>query len=216
MTPAQVEEHARRRYNAYGSAFWTQDELYKLIYDAEMQLATEARVIEGIDTSITTVIGTRYYSAPTGCIAIKRIEYNGTKLKPINQREDDALTLNNSGTNSTGTPQYYWVWNDTVYLRPIPDDAKALTLYQYKEPTLLTTSATTLSTPTRCHIHLVDYVVAHMVMKDENFQVYDRFMDRWEKYVERERAWTNKKKRTDGFACVQDEESLAETILGVV
>lgn len=216
MTPAQVEEQARRRYNAYADNFWTQDEVFKLIYQAEMILATEALVIEDKDTSITTVASTRAYSFPTGTIAIKRLEYDGEKLKLVDFREDDALTLNDASVTVTGTPQYYSLWNDTIYLRDTPDSAETLTIYRYKEPTILTTSSTSLSVPTRCHIHLCDYVVAEIAAKDGNLSVSDRYWDRWEKYVLREKAWTAKKKRTDGFAVVKDEESLPETIMGAV
>lgn len=216
MTPQQVEEAARRRYNAVNSSYWTQDEVFKLIYDAELTLAVEARVIENTNSSTSTVAGTQGYAFPTNCIAIKRLEYNGTKLKPVSMREDDALTLNNSVDTTQGTPQYYFEWNNTVYLRPIPDAVQTLKFYQYEMPTLLTTASTTLSVPTRCHMHLVDYVGAVMAEKDGNFSMADRMMKRWEEYVEREKRFTAKKKRTDGFAVVKDEESLAETILGSV
>lgn len=216
MTPAQLVEQARRRYNAYGDSYWSEDELIQLVYEAEMILATEAKVIEDKDTSITTVSGTRTYSVPSGTIGIKRVEYDGYKLKPIDQREDDALTLNNSDTTSTGTPQYYFEFAGTLYLRPIPDDAQTLTLFRFAEPDALTTSSTTLSTPTRCHIHICDFILSVMTMKDGNFDVSDRYQARWEKYVERERRTTQKRKRADGFATVKDEESLAETILGFV
>lgn len=215
MTPTQVVEQARRRYNAFGDSYWSDDELMQLVYEAEMTLATEANVIEDKDTSITTVASTRDYALPTGLLALKRVEYNGYKLKPIDQREDDALTLNNSDSTSEGTPQYYFVFENRIYLRPIPDAADTLTLFCYKEPTALSTSSTTLSTPTRCHIHLINYVLS-MALKDGNFDIADRYENRWNVYLEREKKWTQKRKRTDGFATVKDEESLAETILGFV
>jgi len=190
--------------------------VFKLIYEAELILATEANVIEGVDSSTSTVIGTQGYARPTGCIGVKRLEYNGTKLKPINMREDDAVTLNNSATTSTGTPQYYFEWNDTVYLRPIPDAVQVLKFYQYEEPTLLTTASTALSVPSRCHMRLVDYVVAEMKAKDDDLAAAQKYWDKFYDYVKKEKAFTAKRKRTDGFATVKDEESLAETFLGAV
>lgn len=216
MTPAQVEEAARRRYNAVSANFWAQDELYKIIYEAEQILATEALVIQGKDTSITTVSGTRIYDFPSLVIAIKRIEYNGYKLQPIDFREDDYLTLNNSSTADTGTPQFYAIWNNQIYLRPIPNDAQVLTLYCNQESTLLTTASTTLSTPTICHTALVDYVIEHMAAKDKNLEIMDRYEDRWQRHVVRLKQWAAKRKRTDGYAVVKDEESQSTTILGAI
>jgi hypothetical protein len=216
MTPAEVEEQARRRYNVLNDSFYSSDEIYKSIYQAEMILAREANVIEASDTSTSTVAGTRAYAYPTRCLGIKRLEYAGAKLKPIEFREDDSLTLSNSASTSQGTPQYYVEWDDTAYLRPIPDAVGTLTFYFYSEPTPLTTSSTTLSTPVRCHIHLVDYVVAELAAKEGNFDVSDRYMDKWNDYLAKEKAQTAKRKRRDGFAVVKDEESLSETILGAV
>lgn len=215
MTPAQVETSARRLYNSESSTFWSQDELFKLIYEAEMILAEEALVIEARDTTLTTVAGTRSYSVPAGFLAIKRIEVNGTKLQPIDFREDDTLTLNNADATQQGNPQFYSIWNDTIYLRPIPDAVYTVTIYGHKEAVLLTTASTTLSTPSRCHSALIDYVVGEMAAKDSNIEFGSYYTGRWDKYVERQKALSVKKKRADGFAVVKDEESLAVTLLGL-
>jgi hypothetical protein len=216
MTPAQVEEAARRRYNAVNSDFWSQDEVFKVIYEAEQILAQEALVIEDLDTSITTVAGTRGYAYPSLVIGIKRVEYDGQKLMRVDDREDDLLTLNNSNATEQGRPTYYSEWDDTLYLRPIPDAANTLTLRVYKQATLLTTASTTLSTPVRCHAALINYTVAQLAAKDKAWDVYDRFMEAWQADVEKHKAWTARKKRTDGFAVVKDEDEQAVTILGGV
>lgn len=214
MTPAQVEEAARRRYNSDASTFWSQDEVFKVIWEGEMILALEDLVIEGKDTTITTVAGTRAYDFPSLMISAKRIEYNGSKLQPIDFRDDDALSLNNSATTAQGSPQYYAVWNKQIYLRPVPDAAQTLTIYKYSEPTLLTTASTTLSTPTICHQALINYTTAMMAAKDENWTMHDRYMAAFTADRVRINQWFIKKKRQDGFAVVKDEESLASTLLG--
>lgn len=216
MTPQQVESAARRRYNSENDTFWSQDEIFKVIYEAELELAVEALVIEARDTSTSTVASTQTYALPSLFIAVKRIEYNGQKLQPIDQRLDDMLTMSNSGTTETGTPQYYWIWNDTIYLRPIPDAAQTLTIYGYKEPTLLTTASTTLSVPTKFHKGLIDYTISELASKDQKFDMATKYERRWREVVKNAREWTARKKRTDGYAVVKDEESQAVTILGAV
>lgn len=217
MTPAQVETYARARYNASGSNFWSSDEIMKIIYGAELELATECMIIEGApDTSTTTVSGTQSYSFPSLCIGIKRIEYDGMKLKPMDMRDDDALTASLSTTTETGTPQYYFIWNSKVYLRPVPDAAETLTIYPYQEPTLLTTSSTSLSVPTRVHMKLIYPVVAAMAEKDDNFKLADRYRALWEDVIKKEKALIAKRKRLDGFAVVKDEDVLPNTLLGAV
>lgn len=216
MTPAQVEEAARRRYNSLNDGFWTSDEVRKLIYSAELILAVEAKVIESVDTSITTVASTRAYAFPTGCLGIKRIEAAGLKLRPIDMREYDALTLNNTTSTVTGQPAYYFIWDEQIYLHPTPDAAYVLTIYQYQEPTLLDNTSTVMNTPIRCHMNIVDFVTREMAAKDTNWEAHDRYDTKWNKYVDREKANSSKRKRTDSFATVKDEESLSNTLLGIV
>lgn len=214
MTPAQVETASRRRYNSENSTFWSQDEIFKVIYEAEQELAVDCFVIEAKDISTTTVSGTQTYSLPSLFIAVKRIEWNGTKLEPIDFRQDDQLTMLNASTTATGTPQYWFEWNGSVYLRPIPNDAQTLTIYGYKEATLLTTSSTTLDVPVRTHTALINFVCREMAGKDENWAMYDRFDKKWEADKLRIRQFEAKRKRRDGFAVVKDEESLSTTLLG--
>jgi hypothetical protein len=216
MTPAQVETAARLRYNSSSSTFWSSDELRKIIWEGEQILATEAKVIEDKDTSISTVNGTRAYALPSLYIGIKRIEINGVKLQRIDDRDDDRLTLNNSATTSTGQPMYYWEWDDYIYLRPIPAEAQTVTIFGWKEATLLDSSSSTLATPVRCHNSLIYWVAHNMALKDENYDMADYYLRLWDKDVERHKAWTAKKKRTDAFAVVKDEESASVTILGSV
>lgn len=217
MTPAQVETYARDRYNAGTSTFWSQDVVFKLIYQAELELATECLVIEGApDTSISTVADTVSYSFPSLCIGIARVLYEGQKLRPIDTREYDSLNLSTTATAPTGTPQYYYTWNSKLYLYPTPSGVGTLTIYPYQEPTLLTTASSSLSTPTRVHMKLVDFVVAAMAEKDGNYPMADRYRALWEKTKAQEKRLIAKRKRTDGFALVKTEEHLPNTILGAV
>lgn len=216
MTPAQVEQAARNKYNSLTSTFYSQDEVFKLIYMAELELATKALVIEGVDTSIATVAGTRAYSFPTGVIAIKRVEYNGQKLQKIDFRDDDMLTTFNSATTEQGSPLYYAEWNKTLYLRAIPDAIQTLTLYVYKEPTLLTTASTTLDVPTELHTDLIDYVTSELAAKDERFDISDRYLARWNDKVQKAIQWQKKRLRTDSFTQVRDIEQLGEFIIGTI
>lgn len=216
MTPQQVEEAARRRYNAESDTFYSQDEVFKIIYEGELELSTHGLVIEARDTSISTVAGTRSYSFPTSFIAIKRLEYDGNKLQLTDFREDDRLTLSNASTTSQGRAQFYQIFAKTIYLRPIPDGIKTLTLYGYKEPTLLTTSSVVLSIPTEFHMDLVDFVSMQLCAKDKDYEGVGLYSQRWEAAKKKARQWMRRRMRTDSFSVVKDEDLLSLTILGSV
>jgi hypothetical protein len=217
MTPAEVETQARRRYNsASDTVFFTQAEMFQWIYEAEMELSKRALVIEDFDESTSTTASDNTYAIPTNYISIKRLEYDGQKLQRIDNREDDLLTSSNRTTTDEGTPQYYYVWNDVVYLRPIPDAAKTLSFYGYKEPTALTTASTSLSIPSRYHVDLVDYVTAQMAFKDKELVISDRLLLKWEDKIRRAEIFERKRRRRDAFAAVKDEEQTGGTTIGVV
>lgn len=214
MTPVQIAEAARRRYNATSDTFWSDDELYQLIYDAQLQIARECFLIERTYTS-PTVSGTQEYDFPTNAMAIKRATWNGIKLKPITMREDDAVTGLNQSTTATGTPQYYWTWNYTISLRPIPGSAQTLKLWTYNLPSAVS-STSTLETPAEFHMELVNYVVQCMAEKDSNFKASAFYAQKWAKAMSDLKKWAKQRKRTDGFATVQDENQLVESYLGTI
>jgi hypothetical protein len=212
MTPSQIEATSRNKYNSLGDTFYSSAEIMDLITEACMQLATRALCIERVYQT-TTIASTQEYSYPTNVISIKRVTYNGQKLKPITMREDDALTMLNQSTTATGTPQYYFNWNESVYLRPIPDAAQTLQIFGYAEAQPVT-STSALEVPTMFHPDIVNFVVAELCAKDENYKASDRYLERWEAALVKAERWAAKKKRGDAMAAVQDEETLGETILG--
>lgn len=214
MTPQTIEDAARNRYNGTGDTFFNTDDFLDSIYQAEQELAAEANIIENTYTT-TTVAGTQDYDYPANTISIKRVTYNGAKLQPIDMRDDDVMSLSNSADTTQGTPQFYYIWNNTISLRPIPDDALTLKIYSYDMPQAVTASST-LEIPVIFHMAIVDFVLAQMYAKDKDFAAYDKFMLRWQAHVERAKKWARKRKRGDSFASVKDEDSLAINLLGAI
>lgn len=214
MTPTQIETTARNKYNAIGDNFFSQDEILTYMYEACVELARHAQMIETTYTT-STVASQQEYSYPTNTIAIKRITYDGKKLKPITFREDDSITGLNQSTTSTGTPQYYAIWNETIYLRPIPSAVASLKIFSYNEPSALTISST-LEIPTQFHMDIVNFIVSEMASKDLNYTAADRYLQKWEKAKIEARKWQRRKNRGDSFSTVQDEDMMVEGYLGIV
>lgn len=214
MTPSAIEEAARRRYNSVGDSFWSSEEILELLYDACLELAQETLCIERT-YSTNTVAGTQEYAFPTNTIAIKRVTYNGQKLKFIDMREDDAVTGLDMSTTSQGTPQYYFVWNETISLRPIPNEAATLKIWTFNEPSSLTTTST-LEIPSLFHMKLVSYILTEMAAKDSNAVAARFYAEKWEKAKLDVKRWMQKRKRRDSFAVVKDDEQLVEAYLGFV
>lgn len=206
MTPAQIEDAARREYNAVGDTHWSSTEFLAMMDRAQLELAREAMCIEQTYTT-TTVAGTQEYTFPSNTIAIKRVTYDGKVLYPITYQEDDTVTVYNASTTTQGVPQWYTVWNDIIALRPIPSDALTLKIYSYNEPQALT-AGSTLETPSIFHGHIVDFLLARMYSKDKDFnsaQYYDR---KWMDGKAQAIKWFQRKRVTNKFKSVQDENVL--------
>jgi len=157
----------------------------------------------------STVAGTQSYEQPTNAIMIKRITYEGAKLAAIDFRDDDAITGFDQDTTDQGTPAYYYTWNETIYLRPIPSAVGTLAIYSINEPSAVSATST-LEIPTQFHNDITDYVVAMMAAKDSNTSLARFYIDRWEKKKMDAKRWLQKRKRKDSFAVVKDEDSMNE------
>ncbi len=216
MTPTQVVSAVRERYNAVGDSFFADAEIYDYIYNGELELAHE-KIIQNT-YSTATVTSTSNYTIPTLAMSVQRIEYNGKKLRKSSYREVDALTLQN--TANEGNSAYYKVWGDQVYLTPIPDAANTLKFYTYDFPDVLSSGAVlasgaALATPAQFHMDLVNFCLKMMAIKDENPVEQNLRQGLWNESKRRARHYHAMNKRADGFAVVQDEESLDETALGI-
>ncbi len=214
MTPQEINEYARQQYNSVGDTFFTDPELFKHTYTAQMQLAMQTNCIRRIYTA-STVVSQQEYSKPANSIMIKRITYNGYKLQPITMREDDAVSLNNQATLSTGTPQYYFEWGTSVFLRPVPDTIGTLKIFSYNQPQAVTSNST-LEVPERYHLYIVDFLLGKKATKDRNYEGAALFMAQWRQNLVEAKAYERKMLRGDGFSGVQDIDSLPTTLLGMV
>ncbi len=210
MTPQQIEDAARRKYNSYSSSFFAQAEIWDLIYQAELEIARETKMLEG-NTVISggSVLGTQSYAYPTGVLEVKRVQYDGARLEKIDFRDDDDITLFDANDTAQGTPLYYYDWEKTIYLRPVPDTSSLeIRLFYYKEPTIVTSASQTLEVPTLFHMCIADYVVGEMAAKDQNAEIAQLYLDKWyNRHIPSMKAWTTKRKTGDKFKVVREEGS---------
>jgi hypothetical protein len=204
VTPLEIETMARQRYNAVGDSFWASTEMMGLIWQACGELAREAKCIRRVFTT-TTVASTREYAFPTNVTAIKRVTYNGQRLDEVQMQVDDDLTSFSEATISMGMFQAFTQWDETLYLRPIPDAAYTLKIYGICEPQEVT-STSTLEVPTEYHQGLCDFLNMMMAAKDKNLQAAQWFEKRWDmtkaKAIRQEKA----KQRGGNLLSVYDAE----------
>lgn len=203
MTPSELEEYARQRYNAVSNTrFFTSSEMRRLIWDAQMQLARETFCIRDVLTT-TTVASQQEYSFPTTTIAIKRVTYNGVRVDP--RPLEEVLDLTSSVASPTGSPYLYAIWNETLYLAPTPSEAQTLKIFAIVEPSEVT-AASTLEVPTRYHMDLAEYLNWQMCVQDKNYQGAALHKENWEAIVRKAKAFERKMLRGQQFSFVKDAD----------
>lgn len=213
MTNASIEQAAREQYNAVSDSFFSQASIITLINKAQAELAHKALLIEN-KTTFSTVAGTRAYAYPSNVIAFKRVEYAGSKIDQIGFDEDDLINLYPT-TTTTGTPRFYSIWDQYIYLRPIPAAIATVTVYVYSEPTIMTLSTETPEVPTLFHLALTDYILWHMAVKDGNQNLGAFYKNVWDEHVKDAIKWQAKKKASGGIRAVKTEDLARKTVLGV-
>jgi hypothetical protein len=134
------------------------------LYMAALELAQETLCIENRYTT-TSVASQQEYAVPSRMLAVKRVTYDSQKLKPISRLQLDSIDLN-TNTTVTGTPQYYFNFDDVFGLYPTPDSSsKTIKIWSLDEPDV-PTSTSTLEIPTQFHGYLVIGTAYYMAMKE--------------------------------------------------
>lgn len=214
LTVTELETMIRQETNTVGDTFWSSDELRKLMWQAHLELAREAMLIERTYTT-TSVASQQEYDYPDNTIAIKRVTFDGEKLEPITMREDDALTLSDSTTLSTGTPKYYFVWNETIYLRPVPSTGSlTIKIFSYNEPQQIGATST-FEVPCQFIPDTKYYVMSAMASKEGDFNKAQYYRGLWDVAVKNAKKWSKKRLRGDSFSAVQDWETLPLSVVGI-
>jgi hypothetical protein len=214
MTVEELETLIRQETNTVGDTFWSSEELRNLMWQAHLEYAREGMMIERTYTT-TSVASQQEYDYPENTISIKRVTYDGEKLEPITMREDDALTLSNTATLETGTPKYYFVWNETLYLRPVPStSALTIKIFSFNEPQRITATSS-FEIPCQFIPDTKYFVMAAMAAKEGDFNKSQYYRGLWDMAVKNAKKWARKRLRGDSFNAVQDWETLPLSVVGI-
>jgi hypothetical protein len=210
LTPQQIENAARRKYNSVGSSFYAQEEIWDLIYQAECEIAAEARILEFKATvSAEAIIP---FTDLDNLHEITKVFMGAQRLHKIDMQQAEAMGFNvTDNTETTGTPQYYMdrtsAAGRALFLYPSSDTEVELDIFGVREPALVTSAAQVLETPSMFHHCIVDYVVAEMAAKDKQWDTSQKYFDKWyQKHLPSIIKWDRRRKSSDRFNIVKDEE----------
>jgi hypothetical protein len=186
VTLSQAVEYCKERHGSapLDEGYWSTAEIYRLITARCNEIVSIIGLIEGIDTSITSVDGTASYAFPANYEFIRHIQYDGYPLNLISFQEYEQEKMGNT-MPEVSPPGYYAIWNETIIIVPTPSETgKTITIYGDKlHPVIdgIVGSQDTIDIPDILHFRLCDGVLADMYGKDLNTGMYDRYEAKWTK-----------------------------------
>lgn len=181
MTLAQFVDVCRRRHNAESDTYWSDEEIYQLITNRCNEVLSVIGLLEALDETNVSVVGTQTIAYPTDATTIRQVDYDGSRLRRITFRQWNEFKNRNDPPTPQGTPSMFFTWNRQIYLVTIPASAgDTISIWYYKEHPYIDNSAqTTIDIPSVLHSHLVPGVVADMFAKELNQSMLQFYENRW-------------------------------------
>ena len=217
LTPASLVERIRYM-TGESDTFWTDPEIYAYMTEAE-QLVTDRVDCSQDSTTIASVANQRQYDVPDRVKDLKRVEYNGQKIKNIDFNELGALEDTGSDSTSTGDPRFYYMWGDKIGVSPVPgNDGTNISMYFTAAITTDYSAATaSFNTPSWIPHYYADFILWRSYMKDDELKktasVYEA---RWERDLEEiESAWKDRQ-MGDQYTTVKQDDTYPTSSMGII
>lgn len=197
MTPAEILSQARSQFDDPNSTFITDAEGYAYIWQGLYELCAQSDIIEVKQTK-TTVNGTADYSfnfLPTNggtllvqdFIKIKMVTWDENILF---RRDLEKFQQIVGPTASSGSPQWYRYFNNTMTLTPTPTSAKTLLVYGTGRPAEITANTAnddlfhSFGFEEAFQQDVIDYVLMRMYYKDDDQKAIEH-RTLWEAHLKR-------------------------------
>lgn len=176
-----------------------------------------AGLIQGTDTSITTVSGTQAYNFPTNFVEIHEVRWKGYRLKKLTFRQ--WTLYRNETTTVSGRPTSFVLWNNQILLVPIPDSTgDQITVYGHKlHPEIDGTTQTTIDLAAQLHPFLAHGVIADMFAKDVNSPFFTAYENKWiTQSIPAFRRYRENNLGGGQFSVIGDSDTDVDTSEGIV
>jgi uncharacterized protein DUF6682 len=182
MLVSDIKRRVKRQFGDESGAQLKDADIIDFINDAQREIYNKNNLGETIGT-VATIVGTQSYSFPAGLMRLFSVKYDGISLTELAQQDADNYLPNNDALASTlekGSPTHYWTYADKIFLYPIPDSVKNLTIRYNRYPTDVAADGDTTDLDRRYDNRILDYCYASAYQLDGNMQSYTLWMQRFE------------------------------------
>lgn len=167
-TLSDVVSFVQRQFGDESGVQVTVADITRWTNQAQMEIVNKNPMIQATATDVT-VINQQKYSIPPDLIQLESVFVDGRLLEPTNF-EGIRAVLGTENSNVTGTPMYWYIWANQIYLWPIPSEAKTIEVNYSKTPVSVSSTADTLGVPDRYFDRVCEYVMSKAYELDEDWQ----------------------------------------------
>jgi hypothetical protein len=173
-----VIDRVRADLNETTAGFWTDAQLIKWTDEAVKDIIYKTRCTEtGVSTTTLQNAVRTYSLSSVTFLDVEKVEHDsGVTTDPQQVFDLDRAMFRNlryGREKETGRPKVFSVWNNALYIWPIPantssDTYSGTTLYIYyiPRPSGVTTTTSVIETPAYFDVAVYDYVKAKALAKD--------------------------------------------------
>ena len=151
----------------------TNNEIIQWFCDGEQIIAEETECLKEYTSSSVDVSESTVISLPSDWIRGKQVMWGRTNH--LEYVEIDDLLESAYDITTTGTPNYWYVWDDQIQFYPVPSADGTAYLYYIKAPTAMTTTGDSPSIPAHYQKLLVHYAGYRFWLKEEEPQMAQIF-----------------------------------------
>jgi len=186
VTAQTVIDRARVDLNEVNEGFWKDTYLLRYTDEAVKEVVYKTRCLEaGASTFVISSQSRTFSLSGINFLDIEKVEYDSgvtwepasagtTTFNPVYIFDLTRVPFGNlryGNEKERGAPKSFSVWNDTLYIWPIPGpEQSGTTLYVYyvPEPSGVTTTSSPIETPTYFDGAILDYIKGKGLERDED------------------------------------------------
>lgn len=166
-TLSDVMNYIKRQFGDESGVQITDSDITRWTNQAQTEIVNKNPMIQATATQ-DSVVAQQIYTIPPDMIQIESLMYDGNIIEPSNFETIRAqLGVDN---NVQGTPLYWYLWANQIYLWPIPSDIKPVSVNYSKMPQAVTSPSDTLGVPDRYFDRVCEYVMSKAYELDEDWQ----------------------------------------------
>lgn len=168
-TLGDLNIYVKRQFGDESGVQITDSDITRWANQAQVEIVSNNPMIQ-TTANQSTVVGQATYDintiAPT-MLQLEAVLYDGWPLEPTTIERMKA----DLGPDSTmpGSPQYFYVWANTIYLWPVPNAVKPLQVNYSSMPVEVSVTSDFFGIPDRYYDRICEYVMSKAYELDEDW-----------------------------------------------